>query len=125
MVNNMNEPRLANLPAPLNVHTLKTRKDFLRVRNHNQKYVQPGMIIQAAPGCPSKTGQGITVTKKVDKRAVVRNRIKRRLRALIADIFPGHAKAGWDYVVIGRKETLTRPYQDLQKDMRRCLKKLA
>ena len=53
---------------------------------------------------------GFTVTKKVGN-AVVRNRVKRRLRAVAAEVFPRLGRAGTDYVVIGRLATLTRPFE--------------
>lgn len=67
---------------------------------------------------------GYTVTKKVSKKAVVRNRIKRRLRALAADIMPLYAVDGHDYVLVGRGETLDKDYLSLQKDLKWCLKRL-
>lgn len=66
---------------------------------------------------------GITVTKKVGN-AVRRNRIRRRLRAVAAEILPSQARAGYDYVLIGRAATLTRPYPDLLVDLGRALTRL-
>ena len=44
---------------------------------------------------------GFTVTKKIGG-AVVRNRMKRRFRALAREIVPGEGLAGADHVMIGR-----------------------
>lgn len=66
---------------------------------------------------------GFTVTKRTEKSAVKRNRIKRRLRAVVADVMPDHAKQSCDYVLIGRSQTLTRPYETLCNDLKWCLKK--
>jgi ribonuclease P protein component len=67
---------------------------------------------------------GLTVTKKVSKKAVIRNRIRRRLRAVARDILPEFGALHRDYVLIGRIEALTVSYQKLQNDLRWCLRKL-
>lgn len=56
--------------------------------------------------------------------AVVRNRIKRRLKGAAAELFPLHAQADKDYVVIGRLSALDSPYATLLRDMRYALEKL-
>ena len=66
---------------------------------------------------------GYTVTKKTGN-AVVRNRIKRRLRALVATVLPRAGVAGADHVLIGRADARTRPFAalvtDLEKALARC-----
>lgn len=60
---------------------------------------------------------GFTCSKKVGN-AVVRNRARRRLRALAAEILPEQGRAGWDYVLVGRPEaTIQRAYADLRADL--------
>lgn len=66
---------------------------------------------------------GFTVTRKVGN-AVERNRVKRRLRAAAAEVFPRIGRAGTDYVVIGRAATLTRPYDALRGDLEQAVAKL-
>ena len=66
---------------------------------------------------------GITVTKKMGG-AVVRNRIKRRFRALAAEILPQTGFAGADHVLIGRTEAADRPFDQLSADLSRALEKL-
>ncbi len=67
---------------------------------------------------------GFTVTKKIGN-AVVRNRMKRRFRALVRDTFPDHAIAGADHVLIGRSSGVERDYASLAAELRRALTKLA
>jgi ribonuclease P protein component len=56
--------------------------------------------------------------------AVVRNRARRRLRALAREVLLREAQPGYDYVLIARAETATRDYADLAKDVRFALKRL-
>lgn len=66
---------------------------------------------------------GFTVSRKVGN-AVERNRARRRLRAVADEIMTEHAQAGFDFVIIGRKNTLKRPFSALQGDLTTALKKL-
>ncbi|MFP4313131.1 MAG: ribonuclease P protein component [Alphaproteobacteria bacterium] len=106
-----------------NLHTLKKRSDFLHAQKSGVKWVSQGFILQIAENNLGQLRCGYTVTKKTEKSAVKRNRIKRRLRAVAADILPLHAKTSCDYVLIGRSQSLTRPYAALSQDLKWCLKK--
>ena len=66
---------------------------------------------------------GFTVTKKVGK-AVVRNRIRRRLREAVRTLDPLPARAGHDYVMIARIEALKLPFTALQAELLRALDKI-
>ena len=110
---------------------LKKRADFLYVQGKARKWVAKGFILQIAEtpkttisGSSDKIRIGFTVTKRTEKSAVKRNRIKRRLRAVAADTLSGHAMGGYDYILIGRSEALCLPYTTLCKDLRWCLRKL-
>jgi ribonuclease P protein component len=65
---------------------------------------------------------GFTVSKKVGK-AVVRNRMKRRFRALAHEILPEQGYAGSDHIMIGRSSGIERDFGDLRKDLVRALAK--
>ena len=103
---------------------LKTRPEFLKVAATGAKWVTPGLVLQArwrpatpATGTAGDVGAeqvrvGFTVSRKVGN-AIRRNRARRRLRAVVADVLPEHGRAGCDYVLIGRAGTLDRRYADL------------
>ncbi len=59
---------------------------------------------------------GFTVSRKVGN-AVRRNRARRRLRAVVAEVLAEHSRPGCDYVLIGRAGTLDRRYADLVADL--------
>ena len=59
---------------------------------------------------------GFTVTKKIGG-AVVRNRMKRRFRALAREMLPVHGHAGADHVMIGRAAGIERDFALLRADL--------
>ncbi|MBL8660102.1 MAG: ribonuclease P protein component [Rhodospirillales bacterium] len=110
------------------IPTLKRRADFLRAARVGRKWVTPGLILQkrrradadAASVAAGVVRVGFTTSRKVGK-AVVRNRVRRRLRAAAREILPRQAEAGCDYVIIGRSETVTRPFAALLDDLATAL----
>lgn len=110
------------------VERLKRRPDFLRVAGGRQKWVAPGLILQAlrqdaAADQDGPVRVGFTASAKVGN-AVVRNRARRRLRAAAAAILPLHAAPAHDYVLIARAGTLGRRFADLISDLVAGLKRL-
>ncbi len=67
---------------------------------------------------------GITVSKKVDTRAVVRNRMKRRYRELARAVLPEHGIAGADHVLIGRGSGIERDWDALKAELAKALGKV-
>jgi ribonuclease P protein component len=108
---------------PLALRRLKRRADFLRLSRTRHRYAMPGLVLQVGRR-PTETGNGsestvrvgFTVSKKVGD-AVRRNRARRRLKAAAAAVLPINARPGYDYVLIGRKGTLDRPFGDLLSDI--------
>jgi ribonuclease P protein component len=66
---------------------------------------------------------GITITKKVGN-AVVRNRMRRRFRALAQEMLGQNGKAGADHILIGRDSGIERDFGALRSDMVKALGKL-
>ncbi|MEN3793657.1 ribonuclease P protein component [Fulvimarina sp. MAC3] len=61
---------------------------------------------------------GLTVTKKVGN-AVVRNRIKRRLREAIRVAAGSEMKNGVDYVIVARRDVLDVAFETLKDELSR------
>ena len=66
---------------------------------------------------------GLTVTKKVGN-AVVRNRIRRRLRAAARAVLPQAGKDGFDYVVVARRAALTADFSELTGGLENTIKQV-
>ena len=106
---------------------IKKRPDFLHVTRNGYKAVRSGLILQAAKSRrffdPPVFRIGYTATKKIGN-AVCRNRGKRRLRALCADLLPLEAVAGYDYVIIARYTTIDMAYKKLYKELKYALREI-
>jgi len=63
---------------------------------------------------------GFTVTKKIGG-AVVRNRMKRRFRALAQEIVPANGFPGSDHVMIGRARGIEREFGLLRSELAKAL----
>jgi ribonuclease P protein component len=105
--------------------TLKKRSAFLAVAASGKKWVAPGLILQLGKAKPEphELRYGLTASGKVGN-AVVRNRARRRLRALVREVLAAHGAPEHDYVLIARAVTATRNYADLKGDLVMALKRL-
>ena len=110
---------------------LKSRRQFLHVAGTGRKWVAPGLILQVCPLEEDDTSSdetettrvGFTVSRKVGG-AVARNRARRRLRQVAERVIPNLAAGSCDYVLIGRRMTIKRPFEDLVADLETALVQL-
>ncbi|MGI0489102.1 ribonuclease P protein component [Pantanalinema rosaneae CENA516] len=123
-------------------HRLKLRRDFdlvyqrgtrLRGKHLTLRRLRQALSIadrpnQTTPGVPPlprhsvKPGTriGISISQKVHKRAVVRNRIKRQLRAAFRQLLPRLAQ-GWDLVITVHPQALQCDYQQFLQELEQLL----
>lgn len=104
---------------------IKKRRDFLAMqgaaKSHAPSFL---MLARRNPDNGPAARLGLTVTKKLGG-AVVRNRIRRRLRAAAREVFPTYGAPGTDYVLIARMAAYDRKYEALLDDMKRALLRLS
>ncbi len=102
--------------------TIKKRRDFLSATSSGKKFIVNSFILQMvkrADGHPVPADVvrvGFTVTKKMGN-AVVRNRIKRRLREAARPSLAKHGVSGHDFVIISRHKAFDCDFKDLLRDM--------
>lgn len=120
----------------IDLQTLRKRRDFVSLSLNAKKIHLPAFVLlaqQRDPNAPTSPNTettvirvGLTVSRRVGK-ATIRNRVKRRLRAAVTEIFRHEARAtpGWDYVLIGRRDiSLKRDFAALVKDLRYAIRRL-
>lgn len=111
------------------IEVIRKRADFLAA-NRGKRFVTPNFVLLAHRrhgdhAIPSETiRHGITVTKKIGN-AVVRNRMKRRFRALLAETLPSHGIIGVDHIMIGRKTDNEADFAAMKSDLQKGLVYLA
>ncbi len=99
---------------------VRTRADYGRVFEHSRRCSDPVLSLHWL-GAEHPPRLGLAVSRKVDKRAVGRNRIKRQLRehfrAIRAQLAPG------DYVIVARAPAAQASAAELRKAFDRALRR--
>ncbi|MDE2434902.1 MAG: ribonuclease P protein component [Sphingomonadales bacterium] len=98
---------------------LTRRADFLAA-NRGLRIARPGFVLLVNPNGSDAMRYGITVTKKIGN-AVVRNRMKRRFRALLRELLPQAGLAAHDHVLIGRETGVERDFGKLREELSAAL----
>lgn len=102
--------------------TLKENYEFRRVYSKGRSGVTPLLVVYARPNRGGRNRLGVTVSTKLGK-AVVRNRVRRRLREVFRLAQPEMAQ-GYDVVLVARTRAVTAPYGELERAFRRSCAKL-
>lgn len=112
----------------MKIERLKNRADFLKAAKNGRRWITPAFVVQVFDHdditSDSPCRVGFTVTKKLDKRAVVRNRAKRRLKEMAQIVLQNYDLYGKDVVFIARNGALTQEFTELERNCRWALKRM-
>ena len=108
-------------PAGKGPERLRKRAQFLAVRRGEKRRGRLFLleVLDRKDDAPPR--YGLTVTKKVGN-AVVRNRIRRRLREATRVHVAGDMSPGTDYVIVGRRDVLDASFDDLTRELSRRIR---
>jgi len=123
------------------IFSVKNNIEFQNISKQHETAYHTSYLIVLTKNSPEKyielkenkrakefTRLGIVVSKKVDKRAVYRNLIKRRLRESFRNIIQTFPSETWnhkDFVIIARKFASTASYETLYNDLKLCIEQKA
>jgi ribonuclease P protein component len=97
--------------------TLTGKAQFELVYERGRSWAAKEIIIRTLPNGLESTRYGLTVSRRIGK-AVVRNRIKRRLREILRRM---NLSSGWDFIIIARNPAAKADFTTLEKSVRDLL----
>jgi len=100
------------------VESLKTNSEFKRVYKNGKSYATRNLVIYWLPTKLDKNRYGFSVSKRVGK-AVVRNKIKRRLKEIIREFEKQYNFKTYDIIFIARNPIVDLDFSQLKRDVRR------
>lgn len=99
---------------------LHTNKEFENLFKQKKSFYTANLIIKAAKNDLDFSRVGIIVSTKVSKRAVDRNKVKRRIREIMRLLY-NTVKPGFDILVIAKKPILEKNYQQIEEEVKKGL----
>ena len=101
--------------------TIKKRSEFIRSNKSSKKIHTQNIIIQKLESKKNDNIPyfGFTITKKIGS-AIVRNKIKRRLKSIIRELLKYKDKyfdLSFNYILICKKEIVKVSYDDLENEL--------
>jgi ribonuclease P protein component len=106
------------------VESLKKNKEFKKVYENGKSYATRNLVIYCLNYEKGKKNRyGLSVSTKIGS-AVVRNKLKRRLREIIREFEKEKEFKGYDVIFIARKPVVQINYQHLKRDVKKLYKKM-
>ena len=102
---------------------LKKRRDFLAAAKGRKAARRAFVLEMRGRGDDAPARFGFTVSKRAAKKAVERNRIRRRLKEAVRLVAGRCAEPGRDYVLVGRRSALTVPFAAIEADLAGALQR--
>ena len=102
--------------------TIKQNHEFRRLYAKGRSAVTPTLVIYTRGNSAGENRVGFTVTVKLGH-AVVRNRVRRRLREIYR-LREGELRRGYDLVIVARSRSADAAYRQLERDFLSCCARL-
>jgi len=101
---------------------LRKSSEFQRVRQQGRSITSRLLVLAWTPNEVAQLRIGFVVSKRISKRAVDRNYLKRLLGETVRPILP-EITPGWDIVLSARKDMLTTDLHMLEQDIPALLRR--
>ncbi|MSQ33773.1 MAG: ribonuclease P protein component [Dehalococcoidia bacterium] len=97
---------------PLTVRDrLTRRRDFEKIQSQGKRWSHSYLVLRALPNGTPSSRFGFAISKQVGT-AVVRNRLRRRLRELMRQ---EPLRSGWDLLVVARPAAAAASFSEVQR----------
>lgn len=106
----------------LKQNRLKKKNDFDKVVKQGKYVSERFLILKFAENQLENTRIGFVVSKKISKKAVQRNKIKRRLREVCRQELSA-LKTGFDVIFFAKQSINTGEFIDIQNTVKQLFKK--
>jgi ribonuclease P protein component len=113
-----------SLPKP---HRLRRRQDFQKVYQHGKRHQGVHLTLRSLRHLPTSpienlpaTRFGVSVSQKVSKKAVVRNLLKRQVKASLRQLLP-QITSGWSIVIGVRPSAQGCEYVEILRELEQLL----
>ena len=103
-------------------YTLKKNSDFRRLYAKGKSAATPYLVVYCRKNRLDCSRTGYTVSTKLGH-AVVRNRVRRRLREIVR-LNAAHVKPGYDLVLVARSRAVDAEYKKLEQAYLTACRKL-
>lgn len=103
--------------------TVKENYEFRRIYRKGRSVVSPYFVVYCLKNRAGASRLGVTASKKLGH-AVVRNRVRRRIREIYR-LNRDKMHPGWDVIVVGRGRSAAGPYQKMNEAYLDCLRRLS
>ena len=103
---------------------LKNKKDFERIFKQGKGFKQDFLFLKIIENNLEKTRFGFIVSKKISKKAVTRNKIKRQLREIIRHkLKQGQVKKGIDGAFVALQGIDSKEFGEIKENAGKLLRK--
>ncbi|GAG31925.1 unnamed protein product [marine sediment metagenome] len=103
-------------------HRLKKEKDFERVIRQGESHPGSFLVLKFLRNNLRVSRIGFVVGKKISKKAVARNKLKRRLREAAKAYLP-KLKSNYDLIFFSRKGSEKEKFSEIKETIGKLLKK--
>jgi ribonuclease P protein component len=103
-------------------YRLTKNKDFEKIVKKGKSYFSDEIVLKWIENGLPFSRFGIVVSLKVDKKATIRNKIKRRIRDILSKNLE-MIKAGYDILILTRSEIKNLNYWQLKEKLENLFKK--
>jgi ribonuclease P protein component len=99
------------MQSPWSERRLRRQRDFQVLREQGVSRAHPLLVLRTTPNELAHSRFGFAISRRVARKAVVRNKLRRRLQDLVRR---APVQGGWDMLFIARTAAPTATFSELQ-----------